>query len=104
MPAGVYDRSHIKCKKHNEELNPTFCRCGSQWGKHITDWSVDGMKLDCVACGIEIGVYKQKMFIPNQCVVRYKEKGNYCDKCNNKSNKNKKCNLAFFELFKNKPK
>ena len=85
--------------------NTTHCRCGAKWGEHPTEWSLNGMKPDCVVCGNEIGIIKCKQFIPNQCCERYIDKGNLCDKCGGKCNKKySSSDESFYELFKNKIK
>jgi hypothetical protein len=86
-------------------LDPIFCRCGRKWGEHTSEWSLWGMKPNCVACGELIGRNKYGTLIQNQCQERYIEKGNYCDKCNNKASQHThSSDLSFEELFKNKQK
>ena len=80
----------------------THCRCGVKWGLHGRELEVK-LKYECVACGKQIGVTKCKMFIPNQCIERYNEKGNYCDACNFKASQHIHSS-SFMDLFKNKPK
>jgi hypothetical protein len=87
-------------RKEQNNIDPILCRCGLEWGKHSSDWNLWGMKPKCVICGKDIGRYKNKEFIPNQCEARYKEKGNYCDKCNEKCNTTKSSHISFNKLFK----
>jgi hypothetical protein len=104
MPYGIYNHEG-NTKKAREELNPTHCRCGIEWGKHPTDWSPNGMKYQCAMCGKDIGRMKNGDYLPNQCLQRYREKGNYCDTCNYRcGQKTHSSNKSFCELFKNKLK
>jgi hypothetical protein len=85
----------------------THCRCGCLWGEHKTEWSVDNMKLDCVMCGNPIGYMRKTGFVANQFPSRYKDKGNFCDKCNNtcgKVSSKKVESVEFIKMFKNKLK
>lgn len=93
-------------REEESKLNgTTHCHCGIEWGKHCNEIDIN-IKYHCVACDNEIGVRKNKMFIPNQCYQRYIEKGNYCDKCNNNASKHTKSSseLDFLQLFKHKQK
>jgi hypothetical protein len=85
----------------------THCRCGCLWGEHKTEWSVDNMKLDCVMCGNPIGYTRKAGFVANQYPSRYKDKGNFCDKCNNqcgKASHRSSDSSEFKNMFKNKLK
>ena len=94
-------------RKDAENIDPVYCRCGMKWGEHPSEWTVWGMKPNCVMCGNVIGVNKNKLFIPNQCQKRYIDKGNFCDKCNNqcgKASHRAGDSSEFKNMFKHKQK
>jgi DNA-directed RNA polymerase subunit RPC12/RpoP len=59
------------------KLDKTTCRCGIKWGQHPNNWKPEDMKLNCANCDSEI---------INQDVEEYKQKGNFCARCNTKVN------------------
>jgi len=70
----------------------THCRCGAKWGEHKTEFDFNRMLDGCCICCGYIG----------ESLERYRDRGNYCPKCNSASERNWRNNpCTFAELIEN---